>query len=47
MDSIKDRNGKDLIQAGETEKKRRGKNAQNCTVMVLMTLLTTVVWPLT
>ena len=43
---IKDRNGKDLTEAGEI--KRGGKHTQkNYTKKVLMTQITTVVWSLT
>ena len=41
MDSIKDRNNKDLTEAEEI--KKAGKNTQkNCTKKVLMTRITTV-----
>ena len=45
MGTIKDRNGEDL-----TEKKRLrrgGKNTQNCTVKILMTQISMLVWSLT
>ena len=42
---IKNRDGKDLIEADEI--KNRGKNTQkNCTKKVIMTWITTVVWSL-
>ena len=42
---IKDRNGKDLIEAEEI---KESKNTQrNCTKKILMTLITTVVWSFT
>ena len=45
MGTIKDRNGKDLIEAEEI---KESKNTQrNCTKKILMTLITTVVWSFT
>ena len=42
---MKDRNGKDLTEAGEV--KKSGKNMQNCIKKVLMTQITMMMWPLT
>ena len=43
MGMIKDRNGKDLTEAEEI--RRAGKTTgKNCTKMVLMTQITTIVW---
>ena len=45
MGAIKDRNGRHLA---EDIKKRDGKNTRkNCTKKILMTWITTMVWPLT
>jgi len=45
MDTIKDRNGRDLTDAEEI--KKRWQNTQNYTNKVLMTQITTMVWSLT
>ena len=46
MDTIKDRNGKDLTEAEEIN--NRGQNTQNsCTKTVLVSQMTTMVWSLT
>ena len=42
MDTIKDRNSKDLTEAVEI--KRGGKNTQKCTKKILMTCITVMVW---
>ena len=45
MTTIKDRNGMDLTEAEDI--RRSGKNTQkNCTKKILVTQITTVVWPL-
>jgi len=44
MGTIKDRNGKDLI---EEIKKRWQEHAKKCTKKLLMTQITTIVWTLT
>ena len=46
MGTIKDRNGKDLTEA-EKIKKRWQDYIENYTTKVLVTWITTVVWPLT
>ena len=43
MGIIKDRNGKDLIEAEEIKKRQHRKNTQNCTKKVLMIQITTMV----
>ena len=46
MDTIKDRNSKDLTEREATKKGRQ--NAQKtCTKKILMTWITTMVWPFT
>ena len=42
MGIIKDRNGKDLIEAEEIKKRQHRKNTQNCTKKVLLTWITTI-----
>ena len=44
MCTIKDRNGKDLIQA---ERLRRDSKTQNCTKKILITQISTTVWSVT
>ena len=46
MGTIKDRNGKDLTEAQEIKKGCKSTQ-KNYTKMVLMTWITTMVWPLT
>ena len=43
MGIIKDRNGKDLIEAEEIKKRQHRKNTQNCTKKVLITQIITMV----
>ena len=45
MGMIKDRNGKDLTEAGDI--KKRCRNTQNYTRKALMTQITMMVWSLT
>ena len=43
MGIIKDRNGKDLIEAEEIKKRQHRKNTQNCTKKAFMTQITKMV----
>ena len=47
MGIIKDRNGKDLIEAEEIKKRQHRKNTQNCTKKVLITQIITMVQSVT
>ena len=44
MCTIKDKNGKDLIQA---ERSRRDRETQNCTKKILVTQISMTVWSVT